>query len=265
MQYETEGASFLPYRSTPPTTVRAVERALDILLCFTKSTHELSLSEIARDVGLHKSTAHRLLLSLQQKGFVRRHPGSDKYMLGWSALCLSANAPLFDSWTSVALPTMEELRDRTGETVSLYVRSGIERIRVQAVESREPIRNVATVGERYPLYIGASGKVLLAWSDVDLLDEILRRERLPSGFSVNELQLQLQQVRADGYAVSIQERDAGAAAMAAPVFGPDGDCIAALAVSGPVSRLTEAKMENLVSHLLGAAQTLSKAIANASR
>ncbi|GMA57892.1 IclR family transcriptional regulator [Alicyclobacillus sacchari] len=253
----------MPYRSTPPTTVRAVERALDILLCFTKSTHELSLSEIARDVGLHKSTAHRLLLSLQQKGFVRRQQGSDKYMLGWSALCLSANAPLFDSWTSIALPVMTELRDHTGETVSLYVRSGIERIRVQAVESREPIRNVATVGERYPLYIGASGKVLLAWSDIDLINEILRRERLPSGFSLSELRSQLVQVRTDGYAVSFQERDAGAAAMAAPVFGPEGDCIAALAVSGPVSRLTEAKMEHSASDLMGAAATFSQAIANA--
>lgn len=244
------------------TTVRAVERALDILLCFAKSPRELSLSEMAREVGLHKSTAHRLLLSLQAKGFVRRQSGSDKYILGWSVLELLGNVYLSDELTTLALPEMTKLRDVTGETISLYIRSGIERIRIQAVESNEPIRNVVAIGKTYPLYIGASGKVLLAFADDAVVREVLARERIPSDFGRDELHHQLDKIRKDGYAVSIQERDAGAAAMAAPVFGRNQECIAAVSISGPVSRFTPDKMDQHVTDLVTAAAWLTKMLSH---
>ncbi|WAH39297.1 IclR family transcriptional regulator [Alicyclobacillus dauci] len=247
--------------TTTSTTVRAVERALEILLCFAKSPRELSLSEIAREVGLHKSTAHRLLLSLQSKGFVRRQTGSEKYILGWSVLELLGNVYLSDELTTLALPEMTKLRDETGETISLYIRSGIERIRIQAVESNEPIRNVVAIGKTYPLYVGASGKVLLAFADEAVVQEVLTREQIPSDFS-RELQLQLDKIRVDGYAVSIQERDAGAAAMAAPVFGRNDECIAALSISGPVSRFTTDKMHQYVDALCTAAAWLTKMLSH---
>ncbi|WP_245630124.1 IclR family transcriptional regulator [Alicyclobacillus acidiphilus] len=247
---------------TPAATVRAVERALDILLYFAKSPRELSLSEIAREVNLHKSTAHRLLLSLQAKGFVRRQHGSDKYILGWSILELLGNVYLSDELTTLALSEMTKLRDLTGETISLYIRSGIERIRIQAVESTEPIRNVVAIGKTYPLYVGAGGKVLLAFADDAVVEEVLNREQLPSDFDRSELRAQLDKIRLDGYAVSIQERDAGAAAMAAPVFGRNHECVAALAVSGPVSRLTLEKMQQHVDALITSAEWLTKMLSH---
>ncbi|MFB5192304.1 IclR family transcriptional regulator [Alicyclobacillus fastidiosus] len=247
---------------TTSTTVRSVERALDILLCFAKSPRELSLSEIAREVGLHKSTAHRLLLSLQTKGFVRKQPGSDKYILGWSVLELLGNVYLSDELTTLALPEMTNLRDVTGETVSLYIRSGIERIRVQAVESNEPIRNVVAIGKKYPLYIGASGKVLLAFADEALVEEVFLREQIPLDFAREDLLRQLDKIRIDGYAVSIQERDNGAAAIAAPVFGRNHECIAALSISGPVSRFTVDKMNQFVDALCTSAAWLAKRLSH---
>ncbi|GMA63228.1 IclR family transcriptional regulator [Alicyclobacillus fastidiosus] len=247
---------------TTSTTVRAVERALDILLYFAKSPRELSLSEIAREVGLHKSTAHRLLLSLQTKGFVRKQPGSDKYILGWSVLELLGNVYLSDELTTLALPEMAKLRDVTGETVSLYIRSGIERIRVQAVESNEPIRNVVAIGKKYPLYIGASGKVLLAFADEAVVEEVFLREQIPLDFAREDLLRQLDKIRIDGYAVSIQERDNGAAAIAAPVFGRNRECIAALSISGPVSRFTVDKMNQFVDALCASAAWLAKRLSH---
>ncbi|WP_436663847.1 IclR family transcriptional regulator [Alicyclobacillus acidoterrestris] len=248
--------------TTTSTTVRSVERALDILLCFAKSPRELSLSEIAREVGLHKSTAHRLLLSLQAKGFVRKQAGSDKYILGWSILELLGNVYLSDELTTLALPEMTKLRDITGETVSLYIRSGIERIRIQAVESNEPIRNVAAIGQTYPLYIGASGKVLLAFADEAVVDEVFLRECLPQDFSRTELLQQLDKIRSDGYAMSIQERDLGASAIAAPVFGRNHECIASLSISGPVSRFTVEKMNQCVDVLCTSAAWLTKMLSH---
>lgn len=251
-----EGYDLADERS-PQNTVRSVERALDILLCFAKSPGSVSLSDVARNVGLHKSTTHRLLLALQNKGFVRKQAGSEKYILGWSVLELFGNAYLSDELTDLALPLMTKLRNISGETVSLYIRSGTERIRVQAVESTEPIRNVVSIGKTYPLYVGASGKVLLAFASESVLEEVLRRDRIPPDFVRDDLWLQLDKIRMDGFAISIQERDAGAAAMAAPVFGPNQECVAALAISGPVSRFTADKMRQYVDVLCSSAGRLT--------
>lgn len=159
-------------------TVRAVERALDILLCFAGSDAELGLSDISKRLGLHKSTVHRLLASLESKGFIRRHSSADKYRLGWSVLELVSNVYQSDALSSIVLPEMTRLRDQIGETISLYVRSGTERIRIQAVESNQPVRRVANIGMRLPLHVGASGKVLLAFSKESFED--LVRECCPN-------------------------------------------------------------------------------------
>jgi IclR family transcriptional regulator, KDG regulon repressor len=241
-----------------PTTVRAVDRALDILLCFAKSGGELSLSDISKEVGLHKSTVHRLLSSLQSKGFVRKNTQSDKYMLGWSVLELLSNVNQSNDLSTLALPEMTRLRDLTGETVSLYIRRQTERIRVQAIESTEPIRNVVTIGRTYPLFIGASGKVLLAFSDPSLVDVVLCKEDIPSDFIHEEFLAQLDKIRCDGYAISIQERDKGAAAIAAPIFGHNRECVSALSISGPVSRFTIGKMSEYVDTLLSSAAWITK-------
>lgn len=225
-----------------PATVRAVDRALDILLCFSRAEGGLTLSDIARQVNLHKSTVYRLLTSLQAKGFVRKEVNSDHYLLGWSVLELLSSLHQSDELSALALPEMTRLRDLTGETVSLYARSATDRVRIQSVESHQPVRNVGTIGRRYPLYIGASGKVLLAYAQADVIDTILHTNTIPEDFNPQELREQLEAVRQDGYAISIQERDISAAALAVPVFGRNQQITASLAVSGPVSRFTPARM-----------------------
>src|SRR5579875_2372505 len=99
-------AADMPQDPPAQATVRAVDRALDILLCFARSDGGLSLSEIARSVHLHKSTVHRLLASLQAKGFVRKHPQSDRYFLGWSVLELISGIYQSDELSSLVLPEM---------------------------------------------------------------------------------------------------------------------------------------------------------------
>lgn len=243
-------------------TVRAVDRALDILLAFAKADGGLTLSDIARNVGLHKSTVHRLLTSLQQKGFVRKHAQSEKYLLGWSVLELLSNVYQSDELAAVVLPEMTRLRDLTGETVSLYIRSGTERIRIQSVESNAPIRNVATIGKTYPLYIGASGKVLLAFADEDTVNEVLSDPLLPDDFDREGFIKQLELIRQQGYATSIQERDDGAAALAAPLFGRNHEFVAALSVSGPVSRFTLEKMNAQVDTVVASAALVTKLLSH---
>nr|NNM90903.1 IclR family transcriptional regulator [Bacilli bacterium] len=218
-------------------TVRSVERSLDILLCFADAEeNRLSLTEIARRVALHKSTVHRLLASLESKGFVRRDETSEMYQLGWCILQLASHVHHAEDIAVLFLPLMTELRDALGETISLYVREGNERIRIQAVEGTQAVRRVANIGHRFPLYIGASGKIFLAYAKDELLQELKESDAFPESFSFEDLTRQVAIIKKQGYAISIQERELGAAAIAVPIFDRKDQVIAALSVSGPVDR-----------------------------
>ncbi|WP_248929751.1 IclR family transcriptional regulator [Paenibacillus hamazuiensis] len=233
-------------------TVRAVERALDILLCFTDSS-DLSLTEISQRVGLHKSTVHRLLASLEGKGFILRDPASEKYRLGFRVWELSANLTQNDDPALILLPEMERLRDQVGETVSLYVRDGMERVRVQAVQSNQAIRRVAPIGARLPLYVGASSKILVAFAEPEVQQQLFREA---PGLDRAAFQAQLDEARELGYATSVEEREPGAAAVAAPILNRAHRLVAALAVSGPANRLTPDMMKAHAPLLMEAARRM---------
>jgi len=240
-------------------TVRAVERALDVLLCFTDAT-ELGLSEIASRISLHKSTVHRLLATLENKGFVIRDAQTEKYRLGFRIWELSANLTQADDPAIILLPEMERLRDVVGETISLYVRDGLERIRIQAVQSNQPIRRVAPIGARMPLTVGASSKVLVAYAEPEVRQAVLQDPLWPESIDQTAYIDQLEQIRRLGYATSVEERELGAAAVSAPIFNRNGKLVAAIAVSGPSNRLTSEKMKEYAVPLLEAAVRMGKMV-----
>lgn len=236
-------------------TVRAVERALDVLLCFA-SGHELGLTEIAGRIDLHKSTVHRLLATLEDRGFVTRNPATEKYRLGLSVLELSANLSRSDDPSVVLLPEMEKLRDQLSETISLYVRDRSERVRIQAVQSTQAIRRVATVGARLPLSVGASSKVLLAFADASVRGIVLEDPAWPPHLDRDAFGKQLDDIVAAGYATSFEEREPGAAAVSAPIFNRSGKLVAALSVSGPSNRLTPERMHEHAPAIIEAAHRM---------
>ncbi|MNO35976.1 Transcriptional regulator KdgR [compost metagenome] len=224
-------------------TVRAVERALDILLCFTQES-DLSLTEIASKISLHKSTVHRLLTTLEEKGFLLRNEATEKYRLGIRIWELSTHLPTLDEPAALLLPAMEKLRDRLGETVSLYLRDDLERVRIQAVQSRQAIRRVAQIGARLPLSVGASSKVLAAYAPQEVQARLLADPNWPETVDKNAYLEQLQDITRRGYATSFEEREPGAAAVAVPIVGRAGKVVAALSLSGPVSRLSRETLED---------------------
>jgi len=234
-------------------TVRAVERALDILLCFTESK-ELSLTEISHQVSLNKSTVYRLLASLEGKGFLLRDKMTEKYRLGFRLWELSANLVRDDDPAILFLPEMERLRDLLGETISLYVRDQAERVRIQAVESNQAIRRVAPIGVRMPLTVGASSKVLVAFSE----DVNLKEFNWPDTVDRQKYEEQLKMIRESGFATSAEEREQGTAAIAAPVFNRHEKVICALCVSGPVSRLTLEKMLEIAPLVMDSAKRMGR-------
>lgn len=241
------------------TTTRAAERALDILLCFV-GEKDLAMMEIVERTKLSKSTTFRLLATLESKGFIKRDPDTDKYSLGFRIWELAANLNQSNDPAVLFLPEMERLRDEIDETVSLYIRDGLERVRIQAVESQQAIRRVAPIGARLPLFVGASSKVIVACSKEDLLDQVLADPMWPTGIDKEAYIKQLEEIREKGYAISVEEREAGTAAISVPIYNFLGNFVAAIVLSGPISRMNEEQMIQYVPRLVEAAERMGKLI-----
>ena len=148
-----------PHRSL---TSEVAERALDVLICFIGADGELGVSEIARRLGIDKSSVHRFLMALKHKGFVVDNPRTRRYSLGFRALELGRALTLQMNLEQQALPFLRELRDVVGETTGLSVRVGNRRVHIIQAESTHEIRRSIQIGSPLPLHVGANGKILLA-------------------------------------------------------------------------------------------------------
>lgn len=242
--------------------IKSVEKAIDILSCFTVETPALTVTEITGMTGFTQSTVSRILATLEKKKCVERDPQSGQYRLGlkfhqWKGV-FSQEANIAD----LARPIMEKLRDECGEEVTLYVPGEGNRICVEAVRSRYGVAKITQVGKALPLHCGASGKVILA----HLPDKI--RKRIIYGESLEKytdrtitdpeaLEEDLKTIRKDGYAVSIGEREEGTYSVVAPVLGSGGEIRASLTISGPIFRFPEEVREGLVEAVTGAAREIS--------
>jgi len=241
--------------------VRSVARAIDILLALQHGT--MSLGRIAQRTGLSKPTAHRLLASLSYGQLVIQDPVTSEYMLGPGCLGI-ADAVMrgLGGLGPIALPTLQQLAEESGESAALHVRAGIQRICVEQVPSPQPVRYTARVGASNPIHTGSMGKLLLAYSDpsdlVDLLDKIpLTASTDATITDRSALEAELNHIREVGYATSRGEQAVGVAAMSAAVLRPDGVILAALSVLGPTDRLTDDVMAQLLPMVQRAADEIA--------
>jgi DNA-binding IclR family transcriptional regulator len=219
----------------------AVERAADVL--FLLAEHgESSVTDLARSIGSSPSAVHRILVALKRKGLVEQRANTEGYALSWSVLALGRGLNEQSGLRTVALPFMTQLRDSTGETVSLNVRTGFERICVDQVESRHEVRWVARVGVPSPLYAGATGWALLGHMSEHELKVYLSKVKLSpltphTVVDHKALRHELMTVRANGYAISMEDRIIGLAGISAPIFDRTGSAYAAITVGGRADRL----------------------------
>lgn len=245
--------------------VRSVARALDVMMALEDGPQNLGF--LARSSGLSKGTAHRILASLAAAGFVIQDPATATYALGPGCFgILDAVVHGAGGLNIIAGPTLARLSTSTRETVAMYVRAGPQRICVAQVASPQPIRYTARLGMENPVYAGAMGKVLLAFSDPRERDEILDRMPLIAWTTATitdrtRLESELVTIRRTGFARSRGERSAGVAAISAPVFGIDGRIVAALSILGPDDRMTDAALRSFEGPLLSAASEVTERIA----
>ena len=236
-------------------SIKSVEKAIDILSCFRVESPCLTVTEITAMTGFTQSTVSRILATLEKKRCTERDPLNGKYRLGMRDL---------------ARPFMEKLRDECGEEVSLYVPGEGNRICVEAVRSRYGVAKITEVGKVLPLHCGASGKVLLAHLPEKERREFYRRGPLEK-FTPNtitepaELEADLEKIRADGYAVSVGEREDGTYSVVAPVLGGTGEIAASLCVSGPIFRFSEEEKARIVQDTVQAARDISTTLGSTRR
>lgn len=246
------------------TRVQVLERAIDILTVLGRG--QATLSEVTKEVGLPKGTTYRILNSLQYGGLVVKDPIDNTYLLGPGFLRMSqGQMPWFGALVLLAEPAMKRLQERSRETVALHVRVGTERICIAELQSPEPIRYSAEVGEPLPLYIGATGKVLLAELDPPALERLVGALDLQpmtekTILDPAELLAAVARAREDGYALSEGERVASAAGISVPIK-PRGSFDASLSLLGPGDRFTRQRQLARLGDLLDAAAEIGTAAA----
>lgn len=226
---------------------QTVVRALDVLGLLRETTSDVGVTEVAHELSLHTSTAHRILRALVAEGYVSQNPETDRYRLGREAFLLGLAAERNLGFAAVT-PILERLRDQTGESTNLVVRDGTEGLVVLRVESEQPLRFTQPAGTRIPLHNTSSGKALLAFS-ADLDAEVAALDLTPmtplTVTSRTKLLRELKEVRKVGYAVNRGERIPGVCGVAAPILDATGTPTAAVAVQGPAVRITEDRLAEL--------------------
>lgn len=243
--------------------VRAVDRAVDVLMSFSAARPTLSLGEIADITGLSKPTVFRILASLRTRDLVRTISDSGHYCLGYGVLALAAITRVQPNLTEAAAPYMRRLRDETAETVVLSVRDGDDRVHLVQFESPQQTRRVVSIGERVPLYAGAAGRIFLADDDDQALADYLSRTDLselgPQTITVSDdLRARIHQVRKRGYDTGNRERTRDGGGIAAGVRDYTGAVTATLHIICPSSRFTQHMLDHCVPLLMSATRSLSK-------
>ncbi|WP_102348707.1 IclR family transcriptional regulator [Bacillus sp. Marseille-P3661] len=240
--------------------VQSVERTMKILECFTMEKPELTLSELTKKTGLNKSTIFRLLATLMDMNYIRQDSITQKYSLGFKFFHLGSVAVGNLELRSIALPFMRKLSEETSETISLNIADGNERVCIEIVESPLAIRNFSKVGQRNSLWVGASGKVLLAY-----LDESERKKIISYAESNNLLKKdaatlvqELEKILYKGYENSANERVEGSYAVVAPIFGYSGDLLGVITAACPVQRLSEERIPILIQQVVETASKISE-------
>lgn len=242
--------------------IKSIKRAIRVLDSFSLEENELGVTELSKKLKLHKSTVHRILVTLESEGVVVRKQSNQKYSLGMSLFRWGSIAQMQIDIRKYALPEMENLAKKTGECVYLNIISGKKRISIEKVESDLEVRRVIKLGEPLPLYTGGSGKVLLAYLPDKEIEKFTAEEKLIS-YTPNtitepkKLLENLKEIREKGYGIGVGERIKGATTIGAPVFDNTNKVVASLTISGPTERFDDDKISQFVPLLKESADNIS--------
>jgi DNA-binding IclR family transcriptional regulator len=233
-----------------PFQVPNLDRGLSILELLSQHPDGLILSEICRLLEIPKKSGSRILATLELRGFVKKNEKTLVFSLTSKLLRLGCGAVCERNLIEEALDDMRELRDATGESVLLNALVDGQGVVLEQVSSRNQVRLMVDPGTRYELHCTAPGKIHLAWLPERERERLLKELPLPkhTGTTITTLRRfrhELETVREQGYSVDRGEGIDGIYCVSAPVFGRNGQAVAALTVSGTAGRMPESRFGDL--------------------
>ena len=242
--------------------VQSLSRALKLLNALSYHPQGQSLSELAREVGLPNSTAHRLLTTLQNERYVRFDSDRSTWMIGVQAFQVGSAFIRSRDMISIARPIMRRLMNATGETVNLGILDRCEVIYLAQVETKKMMRAIAGPGGRAYIHASGIGKALLAFSPEATVEKIFncwdpRPLTARTITSESALRRDLETIRARGYAFDDEETAIGMRCAASVIFNEHAEPVAGVSVSGPAARINAAKLRQLGSLVMQAAADIT--------
>ncbi|NGP45887.1 IclR family transcriptional regulator [Bacillaceae bacterium SIJ1] len=234
-------------------TIHAV---VHVLQAFEPHDFDLTAKSVAEKTGLSEHEATRLLHLLAQQNMINYKETTNSYHLSKEMYILGMTAAQSLTVRDCARPFMDELRNITKETVNLFMIDGRERMCLEQSEGEHDVRVWVKIGTKLPLWRGAAGKALLAHQSDSFISAILH-ENVPP-FDRAPLFDELVQIKQNGVAESIDGREPGASAVAAPIFDGEGEVRASLSISGATDRFTPEKIDAYVELVKGFANAISE-------
>ena len=256
-------------RNADGSRLSSVASSIRLLKAFSEEQVEIGISDLAKRLGVAKSTVHRLAVTLVADGMLEQNPDTGKYRLGLSLFRLGSLVRRRMNVSNEARPLLRELREKVNETVHLAVLDGTEIMYVFNLESTQSIRMRSDVGVRKPAYCTAEGQVILAYQPPEVIDLVVREglaARTPQTIT-DPLALKkvLEGVRSRGCAIEDEESELGMRCIAAPLRNDAGEVVAAIGLAGPVSRLSKKALTTFVPHVIETAAAISARLGHRTR
>ena len=241
-------------------SVVALRRGLAILDAFSPGQRELGVNEVARMLGMHKSTVSRLCSTLEQAGYLARDPETEKYRLGARIQQLTGASTV--ELRAAARDVLAQLVQTSGETVTMVVRDGLDIVTIEVLDGPRMIRMQARVGARTQIHASAGAKAILASLRPDDLNQVidawpLSRLTAHTITTKEALVEHLELARERGYSVDHEEMEIGLRCVGAPVRDQSGEVVAGIAVSAPRHRLPDDEVDRLGQTVRDAADAIS--------
>jgi IclR family transcriptional regulator, KDG regulon repressor len=236
--------------------IQSLARGLKVLDILSRAEHSVGITELAEMLAIDKGSASRLLSTLAHYGYAEKDPSSRRYQLGPQVVTLSRSLLARMPLREVAKPFLRQLMERTGECSHLAVCAQSKVLYIDQVESPATLRVNAQVGQTAPLHCTALGKALLAFGSAEMPDT-LESYTLRTITDGSVLRAHLEQVRRQGYAVDDEEYDHGVRCVAVPVYDFREKVVGAVGISGPSSRMTLERLQEIAAAMVEVGQTLS--------
>jgi DNA-binding IclR family transcriptional regulator len=247
-----------------PQRSSALTKALAVLEAVADQPQAVGLSDLASRLNLARQTVHRVLAQLEHAGLVQRDPTRERYAIGPRQARLALTTLASKNQNTLTRVLLQGLVDELTETCNIGVLDGLEYVYLARIESKWPLRTHLEAGSRTASHAVSGGKLLLSELDPERRRQLLRSRKLQALTAhtitrVSALEAELDKIRTRGFAVSNEEFLEGIIGVAVPIKNPSGRTLAALAMHGPVTRLSLSACEAHVGRLLRAAERVSRA------